>query len=93
MVVSSSWLARCLRMLQACWKLLAIVKFIDRDAGLCGVWGTQVLPSADKIVEPLISAFEKHVYAMVQEGKSNEDVEVVRRSDGGCQSSVLEETT
>ncbi|KAL6414558.1 beta-lactamase [Ilyonectria robusta] len=36
--------------------------FIDRDAGVCGVFGTQVLPPADPQVQPLIKAFEEEVY-------------------------------
>ncbi|OCT44650.1 beta-lactamase family protein [Cladophialophora carrionii] len=41
--------------------------FIDRGAGVCGLWGTQVLPPADTAVEQLIGAFEKHVYNMATE--------------------------
>ena len=40
-------------------------QFIDRPAGLCGVFGTQVLPPADVGVEQLISAFEKEAYVRV----------------------------
>ncbi|KAH8650704.1 beta-lactamase family protein [Ilyonectria robusta] len=36
--------------------------FIDRTAGLCGIFGTQVFPHADPTVEPLIKAFEEEVY-------------------------------
>ncbi|KAJ6437202.1 beta-lactamase family protein [Purpureocillium lavendulum] len=46
--------------------------FVDRDAGVCGVWGTQVLPAGDEAVLPLISAFEKHVYAMAEQANGAE---------------------
>ncbi|KAI1418001.1 beta-lactamase family protein [Hypoxylon sp. FL1857] len=36
--------------------------FIDRTAGLCGVFGTQVLPPCDEGIEVLIKAFEEEVY-------------------------------
>ncbi|KAI1139509.1 beta-lactamase family protein [Hypoxylon sp. FL0543] len=36
--------------------------FIDRAAGLCGVFGTQVLPPFDDRIKPLIKAFEDKVY-------------------------------
>ncbi|CAG9978675.1 unnamed protein product [Clonostachys byssicola] len=36
--------------------------FIDRNAGVCGVFGTQVLPPSDPIVLPVIKAFEEAVY-------------------------------
>ncbi|ETN36717.1 uncharacterized protein HMPREF1541_08995 [Cyphellophora europaea CBS 101466] len=35
--------------------------FIDRTAGVCGIFGTQVWPPADPLVEPLLAAFEKDV--------------------------------
>ncbi|UNI20950.1 hypothetical protein JDV02_006991 [Purpureocillium takamizusanense] len=51
-----------------CWSGAAnLYWFIDRDAGICGVWGTQVLPPGDETVRPLIGAFERHVYAMANE--------------------------
>jgi hypothetical protein len=37
-------------------------QFIDRKAGLCGVFGTQVLPPGDSEVLPLMKAFEEGVY-------------------------------
>ncbi|VUC31071.1 unnamed protein product [Clonostachys rosea] len=40
--------------------------FIDRSAGVCGVFGTQVLPPSDPVVLPLIKAFEETVY--IQKG-------------------------
>ncbi|CAG9939958.1 unnamed protein product [Clonostachys rosea f. rosea IK726] len=36
--------------------------FIDRNAGVCGVFGTQVLPLSDPVVLPVIKAFEEAVY-------------------------------
>ncbi|KAI5460936.1 beta-lactamase [Mariannaea sp. PMI_226] len=36
--------------------------FIDREAGVCGVFGTQVLPPSDPTVGPLIQGFEEAVY-------------------------------
>ncbi|KAL3963223.1 hypothetical protein ACCO45_000227 [Purpureocillium lilacinum] len=56
-----------------CWSGAAnLYWFIDRDAGVCGVWGTQVLPAGDEKVRPLIGAFERHVYAMAKEANGNE---------------------
>ncbi|KAI6088926.1 beta-lactamase/transpeptidase-like protein [Hypoxylon rubiginosum] len=36
--------------------------FIDREAGVCGVFGTQVLPPFNARIKPLIKAFEEDVY-------------------------------
>ncbi|KAI1405565.1 beta-lactamase/transpeptidase-like protein [Hypoxylon fuscum] len=36
--------------------------FIDRKAGVCGAFGTQVLPPSDQRIKPLIKAFEEKVY-------------------------------
>ncbi|OTA88782.1 hypothetical protein M434DRAFT_34687 [Hypoxylon sp. CO27-5] len=36
--------------------------FLDREAGVCGVFGTQVLPPADDRIKGLIKAFEEEVY-------------------------------
>ncbi|XXG97778.1 Heat shock transcription factor [Hypoxylon texense] len=36
--------------------------FIDREAGVCGVFGTQVLPPFDSRIKPLIKAFEEETY-------------------------------
>ncbi|KAI1083996.1 beta-lactamase/transpeptidase-like protein [Whalleya microplaca] len=36
--------------------------FIDRKAGVCGCFGTQVLPACDERIKPLIKAFEEEVY-------------------------------
>lgn len=38
--------------------LLTLRQFIDREAGLCGVFGTQVLPPGDLKVEEMIKTFE-----------------------------------
>ncbi|KAM0815175.1 putative Beta-lactamase-related domain-containing protein [Seiridium cardinale] len=38
--------------------------FIDREAGLCGVFGTQIYPAGDEKVRKVISAFEKEVYRL-----------------------------
>ncbi|KAK3321378.1 beta-lactamase/transpeptidase-like protein [Cercophora scortea] len=37
--------------------------FIDREAGVCGVFGTQIAQPADPLVRPLMEAFEDAVYA------------------------------
>ncbi|KAK0705430.1 beta-lactamase/transpeptidase-like protein [Lasiosphaeris hirsuta] len=37
--------------------------FIDRTAGVCGVFGTQILVPADPLVEPLLKEFEEEIYA------------------------------
>ncbi|KAK2743743.1 hypothetical protein FQN55_007147 [Onygenales sp. PD_40] len=36
--------------------------FIDRQAGLCGVFGTQVIPNGDEQVRKMIILFEKEMY-------------------------------
>ncbi|KAI0008430.1 beta-lactamase/transpeptidase-like protein [Xylariaceae sp. FL0662B] len=36
--------------------------FIDRAAGVCGCFGTQVLPASDDRIRPLFKAFEEDVY-------------------------------
>lgn len=38
------------------------MQFIDREAGVTGVFGTQVLPPGDEKVGELITLFEKSVY-------------------------------
>ncbi|KAH6652840.1 beta-lactamase family protein [Truncatella angustata] len=40
-----------------------LVWFIDRAAGLCGVFGVQVLPPADPQVTKLVEVFEQGVYS------------------------------
>lgn len=40
----------------------SVHQFIDRQAGLCGVFGTQVLPNADEQVREVIVGFEKAMY-------------------------------
>ncbi|KAH7120346.1 beta-lactamase [Dactylonectria estremocensis] len=45
--------------------------FIDREADLCGVFGTQVLPPSDPSVRPIIKAFEEAVYHQL-DGVDNE---------------------
>ncbi|KAK3684199.1 beta-lactamase/transpeptidase-like protein [Podospora appendiculata] len=37
--------------------------FIDREAGVCGVFGTQIAQPADPLVRPLMEAFEDAIYA------------------------------
>ncbi|OBT65524.1 hypothetical protein VE03_05016 [Pseudogymnoascus sp. 23342-1-I1] len=44
--------------------------FIDRTAGLCGLWGTQVMPPGDEKVKSLISVYEKHMYALGAKAKT-----------------------
>lgn len=39
-------------------------QFIDRKAGVCGIFGTQVYPSGDERVRKLHSAFEEEVYRL-----------------------------
>ncbi|KAK0613628.1 beta-lactamase [Immersiella caudata] len=40
--------------------------FIDRAAGVCGIFGTQIANPADPLVRPLMKAFEEEVYAKAQ---------------------------
>ncbi|KAL2024315.1 hypothetical protein VTK56DRAFT_8797 [Thermocarpiscus australiensis] len=37
--------------------------FIDRTAGVCGVFGTQILQAADPLVRPLMKEFEEAIYS------------------------------
>ncbi|KAL7624288.1 hypothetical protein AAE478_005848 [Parahypoxylon ruwenzoriense] len=39
--------------------------FIDREAGVCGAFGTQALPPSEPRIRPLIRAFEEEVYGKV----------------------------
>ncbi|KAH9204669.1 beta-lactamase/transpeptidase-like protein [Leptodontidium sp. 2 PMI_412] len=41
--------------------------FVDRAAGICGLYGTQLLPSGDPVVKKMTNLFEKTIYAQVQE--------------------------
>jgi len=43
--------------------------FIDREAGLCGVYGTQVVPPGDPLVEETIKAFELGMYEKLNSAK------------------------
>ncbi|KAK6083679.1 beta-lactamase [Seiridium cupressi] len=40
--------------------------FVDREAGLCGVFGTQVYPAGDEKVRKVIPAFEKRMYRLAE---------------------------
>lgn len=42
--------------------MLTETQFVDREAGVCGAFGTQVLPAADPLVRPLHEKFEEAVY-------------------------------
>jgi hypothetical protein len=39
------------------------LKFVDREAGVCAVFGTYVMPTADEQIRKLIKVYEKEVYA------------------------------
>lgn len=43
--------------------MLTRVQFIDRQAGLCGLYGGQVQPPGDVKVEKMITLFEKSMYS------------------------------
>lgn len=36
--------------------------FVDREAGVCGVFGAQTLDPADPLIEPLIKDFEREIF-------------------------------
>ncbi|KAK3396975.1 beta-lactamase/transpeptidase-like protein [Sordaria brevicollis] len=36
--------------------------FVDREAGVCGVFGAQTLDPADPLIEPLIKEFEREIF-------------------------------
>jgi hypothetical protein len=38
------------------------VQFIDREAGLCGMYGSQVIPPGDLVMNELIGLFDKTMY-------------------------------
>jgi hypothetical protein len=38
------------------------VQWIDRTAGVCGVFASQLFPAGDMKIEKLIRAFEEQVY-------------------------------
>lgn len=38
------------------------MQWIDREAGICGIYGGQVLPPGDKQTEEMIVLFEKTMY-------------------------------
>ena len=38
------------------------VQFVDREVGLCGLYGGQVRPPGDVKVEEMITLFEKTMY-------------------------------
>jgi len=40
-------------------------QWIDRQSGVCGIFGTQVVPGTDRIVVPLINAFMDKVYDLI----------------------------
>ncbi|WYZ42719.1 hypothetical protein EsH8_VI_000418 [Colletotrichum jinshuiense] len=44
--------------------------WIDRQAGLCGFFATQMLPSAEEGVRPYIKAFEDEMYSRVKASKT-----------------------
>ncbi|KAJ9149480.1 Beta-lactamase [Pleurostoma richardsiae] len=46
--------------------LYNIAWFVDRKAGVAGIIGAQMVPTADPEVEKLIVAFEKEVYSMAK---------------------------
>lgn len=37
-------------------------QFVDRKAGVCGIFGLQMIPAGDKPIKDLHVAFEKAVY-------------------------------
>jgi CubicO group peptidase (beta-lactamase class C family) len=47
--------------------------FIDPEAGLCGMFGTQVVPPGDLKTEDLIVLFEKTMYERCVEAKGSKD--------------------
>ena len=42
--------------------MLTCIQFIDREAGLCGLYGGQVRPPGDEKVGKMITLFEKTMY-------------------------------
>ncbi|KAL6406111.1 beta-lactamase [Ilyonectria robusta] len=45
------------------------LQFLDREAGLCGVYGTQVLPPGDSGVAEMIAFFDKAIYELYARSK------------------------
>ena len=48
---------------------------------MCGVFGTQVLPGTDKIVVPLIGAFQKEVYDQMNNGGQKAEWEAEKKTE------------
>lgn len=46
------------------------MKFIDREAGLCGLFGCQVKPPGDERTGEMITLFEKTMYERVEKAKA-----------------------
>lgn len=42
------------------------LQWIDRQAGLCGFFATQMLPAAEEGIRPYIKAFEDEMYSKVK---------------------------
>jgi hypothetical protein len=46
------------------WTEYKIMQFLDRKAGLCGVYGTQLLPPGDAVTREMIALFDKGMYEL-----------------------------
>ena len=42
--------------------IYVLLQWIDRSAGLCGIFGCQIIPSGDKKVKEITSLFENTMY-------------------------------
>ena len=47
-----------------------MLQFIDREAGLCGLYGGQVKPPGDVATGKMITLFEKAMYEKFEAGKA-----------------------
>lgn len=46
------------------------LQFVDREAGLCGLYGGQVKPPGDDPTGNMITLFEKAMYERLEAGKA-----------------------
>lgn len=48
-------------------------QWIDRKSGICGAFSTQILPAKDKVVVPLMKAFQEEVYVKFNQAMNREN--------------------
>lgn len=56
-------------------------QWMDREAGVCGIFGAQLVPAADKTVISTIKAFQKEVYRILDLMNDNGEVKDVGKAE------------